>query len=378
MKHIRNRHGRIHFKDGKCPVLALTLFFLVMSALSLPAPVPAEEISAAAAVVIDASSERILYAKNPHLKLPPASTTKLVTAMVVLDRIHPDSIVTVSANAADVPSVAPHLRQNERITVRNLLHLALMRSVNGATVALAEAVAGSEDAFAALMNEKVQHIGAHNTRFINASGLPGPGQHITAFDLTKVMKEALTYPLIREIVSTRTKKVYTQGGRGLFVKNTNNLLWTDDDVVGGKTGYTKAARHCFVCAAQRGESMLITAVLGEAAREGLWEESTDLLAKGYDVVTERARPVIYVKDSSERPFVLASYAPAKADRKVSKAEKSRGKKTSVAAADRKKTTVKAKTKGGTTSKKAATKKSGTKQPKSRQLHARNGSVPDNS
>ncbi|MCK7478891.1 MAG: hypothetical protein M0C28_17130 [Candidatus Moduliflexus flocculans] len=78
--------------------------------------------------------------------------------------------------------------------------------------------------------------------------------------------------------------------------------------------------------------MLITAVLGEAAREGLWEESTDLLAKGYDVVTERARPVIYVKDSSERPFVLASYAPAKADRKVSKAEKSSGKKTSVAAA----------------------------------------------
>ncbi len=271
----------------------------------------ADDISARAAIVIDSASEKILYAKNPNLKHPPASTTKLITAMVVLDRLNPDSIVTISENAANTPSVSPHLRAGEKFSVKDLLYIALMRSVNSAAVALAEAVAGSEDAFVSMMNDKVSRLGAENTRFMNASGLPGPDQYITAFDLAIIMKKSLGYPLIREVINTRAKEIFSESGRKIFVKNTNQLLWTDDDNLGGKTGYTRAARHCFVCAAKKGQNTLIAAVLGESARDNLWDDSTVLLAKGYEVLTERAEPMIYFSSVDERPVVFASHKAEK-------------------------------------------------------------------
>ena len=267
----------------------------------------AEEVRSRAAVVIDGATEKILYAKNPSWKLLPASTTKLVTAMVAIDNISPDAVITVSRNAADTPSVTPHLRAGERFTVRDILYLALMRSVNSAAVVLAEATAGSEVRFTALMNAKVSSLGAENTQFINASGLPGPGQHITAFDLAKVMKASLQYPLIKEIINTRTKDIYSTEGRRIFVKSTDQLLWVDDDLVGGKTGYTRAARHCFVCAAQKGGNILISAVLGESVREDLWHDSQILLDRGYDVITQKTEPVIYFSGAEESPVVLAAY-----------------------------------------------------------------------
>ncbi len=258
-------------------------------------------------MVIDGATEKILYAKNPNWKLPPASTTKLVTAMVAIDSISPDAVITVSQNAADTPSVLPHLRAGERFKVRDILYLALMRSVNSAAVVLAEATAGSEDRFVVLMNEKVSLLGAENTRFINASGLPGPDQHITAFDLAKVMKASLQYPLIKEIINTRTKDIYSTEGRRIFVKSTDQLLWVDDELLGGKTGYTRAARHCFVCAAQKGGNTLISAVLGESVRDDLWHDSQILLDRGYDVITQKAEPVIYFSSAQDSPVVLAAY-----------------------------------------------------------------------
>lgn len=285
----------------------LSVICFLSSVLCLLSFSYADDISARAAVVIDSASEKILYAKNPNLKQPPASTTKLITAMVVLDRLDPDSIVTISDNAAKTPSVSPHIRKGEQFSVRDLLYLALMRSVNSAAVALAEAVAGSEDAFVSMMNSKVIHLGAENTRFINASGLPGPDQYITAFDLAIIMKKSLGYPLIREIINTRAKEIFSESGRRIFVKNTNQLLWTDDENIGGKTGYTRAARHCFVCAAKRGQNTLIAAVLGEPVRDNLWEGSRVLLSKGYDIVTHKTEPMIYFSSENERPVISVSY-----------------------------------------------------------------------
>ncbi|MGO9014503.1 MAG: D-alanyl-D-alanine carboxypeptidase family protein [Dissulfurispiraceae bacterium] len=283
------------------------LFFLLYAGRPAINNAYADEVGARAAVVIDGATEKILFAKNPDWKLPPASTTKLVTAMVVIDNISPDAIITIGENAADTPSVTPHLRAGERFKVRDILYLALMRSVNGAAVALAEATAGSEERFTALMNEKVARLGAENTRFVNASGLPAPGQYITALDLAKVMKAALQYPLIKEIINTRTKDIHSTEGRRIFVKSTDQLLWVDDDLLGGKTGYTRAARHCFVCAAQKGGNTLISAVLGESVRDDLWHDSQILLNRGYDVITQKAEPVIYFSNAEDRPVVLAAY-----------------------------------------------------------------------
>jgi len=260
------------------------VFFISLLALILSYGISsASEISAKAAVLVDSLSGTVYYAKNPDLKLPPASTTKLITAMVALDKLDPEAVITVSKRAANTPSVQPHLTAGQKISVKDLLYLALMRSINGAAVALAETVAGSEKAFVNLMNKKVQSVGAKNTKFINASGLPGLKQHTTARDLAELMKESLNYPLISEIINTRIKMLDVDN-KQVLLKNTNYLLWTDDNQIGGKTGYTRAAKHCFVSASRKGERTLIVALLGEPVRNNLWEDAKKLLDKGYEML----------------------------------------------------------------------------------------------
>ncbi|MEW6600667.1 MAG: serine hydrolase [Nitrospirota bacterium] len=253
----------------------------------------AADITAKAAVVINSEDDTLLFGKNPDLKLPPASTTKLITAMVALDTLGPDEVITISKKAANTASVRPHLSAGEHISVRDLLQLALIRSINGAAVALAEASAGKEEAFVPLMNDKAQSISALNTRFINASGLPGKGQYTTARDLAKIMKMALSYPVIADIIHTPTTELDVKG-KPVVITNTNNLLWTDNGHLGGKTGYTRAARHCFVGASDKGDGTLIIALLGDASRSRLWMDAEKLLAKDFQAGTI----IISSKDSS--------------------------------------------------------------------------------
>ncbi|NTU42138.1 MAG: D-alanyl-D-alanine carboxypeptidase [Nitrospirales bacterium] len=294
-------------------------FFCIVFLGSCFQPASADEVGARAALVMDAGKGKILYAKNPHTQLAPASTTKVMTGIVALDRLHPDTVVTVSKNAAETPSVSPHLREGDRLKVHDLLTIALMRSVNGAAVALAEAAAGSEEGFTVMMNEKVRRMGLENTRFINASGLPGPGeQYTTAYELSLILKEALRYPLIKEIINTRTKEIYTLDGRRLAFRNTNELLWADDNVLGGKTGYTRAAGHCLVCAGQKDGGTLITALLGESVRGRLWEDTAFLLSRGSDVLSQKAEPAIYFSSLPQKRagVVLASYSPKNGSKKA--------------------------------------------------------------
>jgi|WetSurMetagenome_2_1015567.scaffolds.fasta_scaffold00069_29 serine-type D-Ala-D-Ala carboxypeptidase (penicillin-binding protein 5/6) len=280
----------------------------------LPGASHAANIDARAAVVLDGQSGKILFAKNPNTKLQPASTTKLVTAMVVLDRMDPETVVTISKEAATTPSVAPRLRVGDKLTIKDLLRLALIRSVNQAAVALAESVSGSEKKFTRLMNEKAHAIGADNTRFINAHGLPGDGQHITAFDLALIMKESLRYPLVREIINTRMQQVYTEDGRKLSLRNTNHMLWNDEDVLGGKTGYTRSAGHCLAFAVQKGDTLMVASLLGETNRSKVWDNSTTLLALAEDVVSGKSSPEIYYTVDAERPFMLADKRKANVKR----------------------------------------------------------------
>lgn len=290
----------------RCPYLSVAVLVALLVLWGLGAPAFADELSARAAVVMESETGNILYAKNPNLRLPPASTTKLVTAMVVLDSMNPDHIVTISANAAQTPSVAPRIKAGERYSVRDLLRMALMRSLNSATVALAEAVAGSEEEFVRLMNARVAQLGATNSRFGNASGLPGPDQHVTAYELAKIMRESLHYPLIVEIIGTKTAEIKSREGRKLPLKNTNHLLWNDERLVVGKTGYTRAARHCLVTAADDGQRTLITALLGESERDDIWKETVKLIRKGEDVLDNKAYPTIYVSQAS---FARAAASP---------------------------------------------------------------------
>lgn len=273
----------------------------------------AEEIDAQTAVVVDAQSGNILYGKNPYLKLPPASTAKLVTAIVALERLSPEKKVTISERAAKTQSVCPKLQEGEVYTVRDLIYLSLMRSVNSAAIALAEAVAGSEAEFVKLMNDKVKNIGAKETRFANSSGLPGNKQYTTVYDLTKIMSHALSYPLIREVINTRVYIIHSEDGKEHFIQNTNQLLWTEENMIGGKTGYTNRARHCFVSASRIGNRLVYTALLGVPNRDKLWKNTQILLSKAENVLSGENRP--FVKFTNEKPILKVSHKKLKSSDK---------------------------------------------------------------
>lgn len=280
--------------------LVVFLIFLLIFSTAF-----ANELDAPTAVVVDAQTGKILYGKNPHLKLPPASTTKLVTAMVVLERLSPEQKVTISSKAAKTHSVEPKLKEGEVFTVHDLIYLSLMRSVNSAAVALAEAVAGSEADFVKLMNDKVKKIGARDTKFANASGLPGKEQYTTVYDLTKIMSHALSYPLIKEAINTRVCLVRSEDGKEHFIQNTNQLLWIEDNMIGGKTGYTSRARHCFVSASKVDNRLVYTAVLGVPNREKLWKDTQMLMTKADEVISGKVEPIVYF--NNEKPIIKTSY-----------------------------------------------------------------------
>lgn len=302
-------------------VFLLICFFVITPTLSFSYT---DELDAKSAVVVDAQTGKILYGKNPHLKHPPASTTKLVTAMVALEYLEPEKVVKISKKAASTISVEPKLKEGQTYTVRDLVYLALMRSVNSAAVALAEATTGSEQSFVKLMNQKAKSIGAKDTKFINASGLPGKGQYTTVYDLTKIISHALTYPLIKDAINTRIYLIRSLEGEQYFIQNTNHLLWSEDNMIGGKTGYTRAAKHCFVAASKINGRVVYTAVLGAPNRDKLWKDTEFLFAKAEDVLSGKQEPL--VKFSDER-VVKAKYNVKKTHKAVkvkSKKSKKRG------------------------------------------------------
>jgi D-alanyl-D-alanine carboxypeptidase (penicillin-binding protein 5/6) len=315
---------------------------------------------------MEASTGRILYGKNPNLKLPPASTTKLMTAMVVLDRIHPGSTVVISEGAATISRIKANFRAGETVTVESLLNAALIKSANDAAFALAEAVAGTEEMFVELMNQKVIALGLEDTRFINATGLPGYGQHTTAYDLARMLRYALRYPLIKEIINTKASRISTEEGRAIFIRNSNRLLWEDESILGGKTGYTREAKHCLVCASGQGNETVIAAVLGAPSREKLWKESEALLEKGYKILQGREEPVMYFT----RADYKTSVQPASYSGKVPEVKEVPHKRTYKKAVKKKTTSVKSGRKA--VKKKTTSAKSGHKAKEYKSNHAHEG------
>lgn len=319
----------------KNPFLIISLLFTACF-LPLTDVVFASDIAAKAAVVMDASTGRVLYAKNPNLKLLPASTTKLMTAMVTLDKLSLDDRVVISGNAARISPVRAHFRAGERVSIDALLHAALIKSANDAAYALAEAAAGTEENFVELMNQKAIALGLSDTRFVNSTGLPGEGQYISAHDLANMLKHALRYPAIKEIISTRLTRVTTEEGREIFLRNGNKLLWDDDSVLGGKTGYTREAKHCFVCASGQKDGTVIVALLGERRRGMLWKESEYLIGKGFEIMAGNYEPTVYfAREDYKTSLTNASYnktvspakkaSPKKRHRKALKAKTGKNK-----------------------------------------------------
>ncbi len=250
-----------------------------------------------AAVVIDAASGRVLYEKNAHEPLPPASVTKVMTLILALEAIERgeatwDELVTASARAASMGGTQIWLETGEQMAYGDLLWAIAVGSANDAAVAIAEHLAGSEAAFAEMMNERARELGAQNTHFLNASGLPPAdvgmtGEHVTsAYDIAIISRHALTLPKFRELVSTWGPVVMRPNGSGEPVLwSLNSMLRTYPGMDGIKTGYTREAGYNLSATAERQGVRVIAVNLGAATPDQRQADIQRLLDYGFSQLT---------------------------------------------------------------------------------------------
>ncbi|MGE5544480.1 MAG: D-alanyl-D-alanine carboxypeptidase family protein [Bacillota bacterium] len=219
-------------------------------------------ISARAYCIYDLKTGQLLDGKNLRTPLPPASTTKIMTAMLALEYLELEEKAVVSERAAQTPPTVIGLRSGQEIKVRDLLVAALLSSANDATVVLAERIAGSEELFAYLMNKKAFVLGATATNFKNSNGLPADGHVSTCHDLFIISRAALQYHFFTETVA-KTEDYIAHPGypQGKLIKNTNRLLTSYPGTKGIKTGTTDLAGKCLVGLAEKGGRQLVTVVL---------------------------------------------------------------------------------------------------------------------
>ena len=219
--------------------------------------------SARAAILIEASGQNVIYESNADARLPMASTTKIMTALCVIESCPLDMKVTVTADAAGVEGSSVYLREGETLTVEDLLYAVMLASANDAATALAVAVSGSVDAFAELMNERARSLGLNNTHFTNPHGLDDEDHYTSARDLAVITAEALKNETFRKIASTYKHTIPAADGGVRMLVNHNKLLRAMDDVIGVKTGFTKRCGRCLVTAAERGGVTVIAVTLSD-------------------------------------------------------------------------------------------------------------------
>ena len=227
-------------------VVLLAAIIFTTPAYSKPSRKKVSYITATSAVAVDLRSNKILYARNQNMKLPPASTAKLVTALVVLDKLRMNKIARVSSKAAYVQPTKANLTQGAYYKTQDLLRALLMVSANDAGIALAEGVAGSEEEFAKLMNKKARALGAKDSNFCTATGLPASGQYSTAHDLSVIVRKALKNRFIRNTMMQKYGYIRGSDGKTIYLTNYNEFLHkVKYPKILGKTGYTRNARRCF-------------------------------------------------------------------------------------------------------------------------------------
>ncbi len=264
------------------PVLTGMTTLLLASALAVAQPVTPPPIAAKAFILVDTLSGHTLAAGAEDERFDPASLTKVMTAYLVFGAIRAGQLelakaVPVSEKAARVGGARMFLVPGKTATVIDLLRGMIVQSANDAALALADAVAGSEEAFVAQMNAQAKRMGLANTAFANPTGFPAPGHHASARDLATLATRVIEdFP---EHYRLYSEKEFTYGK--ITQANRNRLLWTDTTVDGMKTGFTESAGYCLLAAARRGERRLVSVVLGTQSDAMRTSETQKLLNFGF-------------------------------------------------------------------------------------------------
>ena len=262
-------------------ILFITIFtILPKEKLALEEDTEEIHITSRIALIYDRASGKILYEKNGNKQTPMASTTKIMTAIVVLENSNLKDTVTIDSKSAGIGGSRLGLKKNDKITVNDLLYGLMLRSGNDAAVALATHVGGSVEGFAELMNKKAEELGLVNSHFVVPHGLYNDGHYTTAFELTKMADYALGIDKFKEIVGCKTATIYING-YAKTINNTNKLLGSVSGVYGVKTGFTNGAGRCLVTACKRNNLDIITVIIGADTNEIRSDDTIKLIQYAY-------------------------------------------------------------------------------------------------
>ncbi len=276
-----------------------------------PAPTPTPPplapgelpLAAKSAILLDTKSGDVLYEKNADAIQYPASATKILTALLVIEEGDLDRRVTIQIEDTKVEPSALYFKPGEQYPRRHLLFVLLLKSANDVAIALARDNAGSVAAFAEKMNRRAEALGAMNTHFTNPHGLPDPHHFTTARDLGLIARRAMQHPLFREIVATPEIAI-ERGGEWLIFKNHNRLLTMVPGCIGVKTGYTRAAQQVLVSSALRAGREAISVVL-HSDKPGIWNDSKTLLEHAFEKFAAPPAPAATATSEAAPPEATA-------------------------------------------------------------------------
>jgi serine-type D-Ala-D-Ala carboxypeptidase (penicillin-binding protein 5/6) len=282
------------WKTGSLALAAL-LVALAHSARSQDLPLAAQS-----AAVVDSYSGEFLYMKNADAKQYPASSTKILTALIVIEAGNLDQLVTVAPEDTEVEPSSLNLKPGQQFTRRQLLYGMLLKSANDVAMCLARDNAGSVPAFAEKMDLRAAELGATSSHFVNPHGLHDPNHYTTAHDLVLIARAAMQQPLFRQIVSTIYYTWRTPNGEVDELRNHNRLLRHFAGCNGLKTGYTRAAQQVLVSSALRGGHEVIAVVL-HTDKPGIWVDSKTLLTYGLIKLGCPAEDIVDTTDRVDEP-----------------------------------------------------------------------------
>lgn len=290
-------------------IFLTTIFALALMIQSVSAAVE-PYISADSAILIDASTGRVIYEKNADVQRPPASITKMLTSILCLEWLPPETEVTISESAAYAEDCTFYWTPGDVMSARDLNYAMMLVSDNGAAIAIAQAVAGNVPDFAAMMNQKAYEIGCYDSNFVNPNGLPNPNHYSTARDMARIAMYCMQDSRFRQIVGTKIETVHWLNvDKKDLAESTNELFYSDgrgyyyEGATGIKTGWTQAAGGCLAASARRNGTELIAIIMHSADHNTRFEDAVKLLDYGFDSVKfmrlvnkDRVEKTVFVED----------------------------------------------------------------------------------
>lgn len=289
-----NNGGKLMFDSNFRKKNKLITFFMIFLLVFIPnASVLADDteafdlkLTAQSAILIEASTGRVIWEKDADVRHYPASMTKMMTGILALEKLPPKADVVISPNAAATEDCPLEIVAGECLSADNIITGMLMESDNGAAVAIAEAVDGSVSQFVQRMNERAQEIGMSNTHFVNPNGLTEANHYSTARDMAKLARFAMNNKKFREIVSTKNQVIHWEvpARQQKLAENTNKLLANYNGMNGIKTGWTKAAGGCLAASARRNGVELIAIVMQTPGPDDRFADARKLLDYGFKQV----------------------------------------------------------------------------------------------